>query len=250
MKHPILLLPVLLLFISGLIPNLAGAPIITLPTGLNPGDTYRLVFVTDGVSAATSSSIATYNAFVSAEAASVPQLAALSATWTAIASTATTAARDNTNTNPSSTGSPIYLLSGIRIALNNSDLWDAIIAAPINFSSSGTTLPNSTPVFTGTDSAGLAFTFSTPADFALGTTSPVFAVVDGTAAPWVASSNQSATTPAHFYSVSSVITVAPVPEPSEALLITLGLVICVSLHRRYRRPACRLRALRVGICPP
>ena len=40
------------------------AAIVTVPTGLNPGDQYRLVFVTSGTRDATSTNIADYNTFV------------------------------------------------------------------------------------------------------------------------------------------------------------------------------------------
>lgn len=73
---------------------------ITQPTGLNPGDQYRLVFATSTTRDATSSNIADYNAFVTGVADSVPELLLLGTTWTAIASTASVDARDNTSTNP------------------------------------------------------------------------------------------------------------------------------------------------------
>jgi hypothetical protein len=74
---------------------------ITVPTGLNPGDEYRLAFVTSTTRDATSSDITVYNGFVTASANAVTELALLGSTWTAIASTPTADARDNTNTNPS-----------------------------------------------------------------------------------------------------------------------------------------------------
>ena len=49
----------------------AKATIVTLPTGLNPGDQYRLVFLTSTERNATSSDIAVYNAFVTAAAAGI-----------------------------------------------------------------------------------------------------------------------------------------------------------------------------------
>src|SRR5215471_8873092 len=80
-----------------------AAPI-TVPPSLSPGDQYRLVFVTSTRRTATSSSIGDYNLFVTNAANTVPELAALGTTWTAIASTATVDARDNTLTNPGTDG--------------------------------------------------------------------------------------------------------------------------------------------------
>ena len=77
----------------------ASAQIVTIPNGLNPGDQYRLAFVTNGTTLATSTDIAAYNTFVTAEANTQPELVTLGATWAAIGSTPTDDARDNTGTN-------------------------------------------------------------------------------------------------------------------------------------------------------
>ena len=58
-----------------------STPVVTLPTDLLPGAQYRLVFLTDGKRDGTSSNIDDYNAFVAAEAARSPELAALGTTW-------------------------------------------------------------------------------------------------------------------------------------------------------------------------
>ena len=103
------------------------AAIVTVPTGLSPGAKYRLVFVTSTKRDATSSNIADYNAFVTSTAEAVPALLALGTTWTAIGSTATVDARDNTGTNPSGLGVPVYILNGSKVANDNADLWDGSI---------------------------------------------------------------------------------------------------------------------------
>ncbi|MCP4729099.1 MAG: hypothetical protein GY872_03385 [Roseibacillus sp.] len=72
-----------------------------------------------------------FNADVTTAAGLITELAALGTTWTAIASTPTVDARDNSDTNPSSTGIPIYTTSGLRIADDNADLWDGSIQNPI-----------------------------------------------------------------------------------------------------------------------
>lgn len=118
----------------------AHTAIIISPPDLNPGDNYRLIFITDGSTNATSSDVATYNSFVAAEAAAITALNDLGTTWTAIASTATVDARDNTGTNPSSTGVAIYRLDGTRIADDNADFWDQEIEANINISPTMTTI--------------------------------------------------------------------------------------------------------------
>jgi hypothetical protein len=114
---------------SGLLLLAAGtlqAQITTVPPSLNTGDEYRLIFVTSGTRDASSTDIADYNAFVSGAANAVTQLADLGTTWTAVASTATVDAIDNTNSNPSGgTGVPIFVLDGSQMATDYANLWFA-----------------------------------------------------------------------------------------------------------------------------
>lgn len=74
---------------------------------------------------ALSTNISDYNAFVTAAALSVPELAALSTAWHVIGATAAVDARDNTSTNPGvdGVGVPIYLLNGTLLATDNNDCW-------------------------------------------------------------------------------------------------------------------------------
>jgi hypothetical protein len=116
----------------------AQAALVVVPADLAPGTQYRLVFVTNGTRDATSFDINDYNTFVTNQvtgSALATQLTTAgfnlgTITWKAIASTQAggsstgVTARDNTGTNPSSTGVPIYLIDGNRVANNNADLWD------------------------------------------------------------------------------------------------------------------------------
>src|ERR1019366_5978282 len=86
------------------------AAIITVPIGLAPGSQYRLVFVTNGAYTASSANISTYNTDIANEVALIPQLAALSATWTAIGSTESVSAATNIGLSAPTVG--IYLLDG------------------------------------------------------------------------------------------------------------------------------------------
>ena len=75
------------------LPSLAAVAPIAIPPGLNPGDQYRLAFVTSTTRDATSGNIAVYNEFVTASATAQAELNALGTTWTAIASTGDVDAR-------------------------------------------------------------------------------------------------------------------------------------------------------------
>ena len=127
--------------------------ITTVPAGLNPGDQYRLAFVTALWRTATSTYINDYNRFVNSIGNGKPLLAALGTTWIAIASTEAVDARDNTNTNPAvSTGVPIFRLDGVLIANHNADLWDDALAASLSITESGNAL--SRFVWTGSRTNG------------------------------------------------------------------------------------------------
>ena len=61
------------LLVCAVAARLTAHPIL-VPPDLRPGDTSRLIFVTDATRDATSSNIADYNAFVAAEVAGSPSL--------------------------------------------------------------------------------------------------------------------------------------------------------------------------------
>ena len=211
-------------------PLASSAAIITVPTDLIPGQSYRLAFVTSTTRDATSTNIADYNSFVAAVAAGQTALAALGTTWTAIGSTATVDARDNTGTNPSSTGVPIYRLDDTRIADTNPDLWDGVLSSSLNINEAGTT--EFVAVWTGTDSSGVALS-------PLGTSNPEIGSALVTSANWI----QHVTNPndinSRIYAISGELTV--IPEPSSMMLVCIGAtaVAAWQLRRRRHRKACR-----------
>jgi hypothetical protein len=210
-----------------------SAPI-TVPAGLNPGDQYRLAFLTSTTRDATSSNIADYNVFVTAAANTQTELAALGTTWMAIASTATVDARDNTGTNPSSTGFPIYLLdpASTKIADNNADLWDGNLASALGIGEDGVDISGA--VFTGTTIDGTADLFS------LGGGAARIGVGSETNENWIELLDTGGTTTStlqlQFYAISDVLTVAggtEVAEPSALGVLALGLV-GLAVFRRKR----------------
>lgn len=207
----------------------AQAALVVVPPGLNPGDQYRLVFVTDGTRNAQSTDINDYNTFVTSEVTGSTLATALTTagfnlgtiTWKAIASTSSVNARDNTDTNPSSTGVPIYLIDGNRVANDNADLWDGSILTSID----------STPQ----ESGGFGFVWS--GTFYDGTTgwglgsNVVGSNVGfiGAVSAWIDESGKGGSEVYPFYGISTVLTVpssdppVSVPEPSSLLgCITLG----------------------------
>jgi hypothetical protein len=202
-----------------------AAPII-VPAGLNPGDTFRLVFVTSTGRDATSSNIADYNAFVTAAANSQAALAALGTTWTAIASTATVNARDNTNTVPSgaggSLGVPIYRLDGNQVVSSYDDLWDGTIDLPIAFDEAGNLAFDVNPEEGANVWTGTALDGTTDPIGALGTLLPRYGVTEfPTSGTWITAGTFSQNFDPRLYAISGIITVA---EPGALSLMALGLV--------------------------
>ena len=130
----------------------AAQAFILVPPDLNPGDQYRLVFITDGETNPGSTDIADYNAFVTGDVeGSLLEMeltdAGLTTDWFAIASTEAVDAIDNTST--TGTGVPIYLITGERIADDYLDLWDGSIQTQIDRTPSDGRPPDTT-VLTGT----------------------------------------------------------------------------------------------------
>lgn len=215
--------------VSLLLGSTVQAAVITVPSGLNPGDQYRLVFVTSfgNTRDATSTDIADYNAFVSGVAAGVPELNALGTTWTAIASTTTVDARDNTST--TSTGVPIYRLDDVLIAANNADLWNGTVGDRIWIDENGNIAPG--VVWTGTQTDGTAFPSR-----ALGEPLAQNGSAASTDFNWISSGEFENTISLQFYAISDILTVqeAAVPEPSTLALGLAGLAAAAGIRWRRR----------------
>jgi hypothetical protein len=232
------LLAVVSLIVLGLSQPAQSSPI-TTPTGLNPGDQYRLAFVTSSQRDPLSSNIADYNAFVTAAASTQAALVALGTVWTAIASTNSVDARDNTGTNPFNAAHadvPIYLLDGTtKIADNNADLWDGSLDHALSVNETGGNGPLT--VRTGTEADGTATPIGSGG--ALGTPGATligFSTASG--ADWIAASTLSQTVTLHFYGLSDVLTFTnstPVAAPGGVAILGLGIVVLGRMRRRERR---------------
>jgi hypothetical protein len=204
---------------------------ITVPTSLNPGDQYRLAFVTSTTTDATSWNTAYYNAFVTNVANSVPELVALGTDWTAIGSTPGIDARTNTNTDPNiSTGFPIYNLAGDLVVPNNLVLWSqGDFYHSINVNEAGNLL--STNVWTGTNGNG------TTGSLPLGPASSLFSYTyyghsqDAGGSSWIKFSYDTYFNSFSMYSMSGVLTV--VPEPS-TLALALSIFAPLATYRGRR----------------
>ncbi|HEV3312785.1 MAG TPA: PEP-CTERM sorting domain-containing protein [Chloroflexota bacterium] len=205
---------------------------ITIPPSLAPGSTYFLAFVTqDNHQTATSSNIADYDAFVTAQANLDPTLAALGTTWKVIGSTDTVDAVAH----DAVTG-PVFRLDGLEVASSSSDLFDGDINVPIWVDQYGDTIGAGIgdPVWTGSTGTGHADSLD-----ALGSLSgkSILASDNYTNAGWL--DLQSFVNDAHaaYYGISGPLVVppvTPVPEPATLTLTALGLAATVTRYRRRR----------------
>jgi hypothetical protein len=174
-----------------------------IPEGVQPGQTFQLAFLTQGVIDAQSSDIDVYNDFV-ATAATTAGLSVVNGqpvVWTAIFSTASVDARDNT---PQT--SPVYdVLGQLILAIPYGLFADApnFLENPINTTEYGDVLA-SAYVWTGSNwdgTSNLGFSLGPDAQFvAIGNSSSIFPTWLNTAY-WVSGA------PLHLYALSSPITV-------------------------------------------
>ena len=226
---------------------------ITVPTDLNPGDRYRLAFVTsDTTDAPLQWNIENYNAFVAGVAATVPELVALGTTWKAVASTVAVSARDNTGTAPSSPDDvPIYLLDDTLLAAGNADLWDGSINVPLRVSETGGDSPYW--VWTGTLPDGTAATEPFPG-FVLGMRIVGHGVNTYTDSLWVSYGTMPYDWSLSLYAISEPLVVPTIPASSpwsRALLTAALFLASVSLLREARpSPKVRPQSHRVACAPP
>lgn len=207
---------------------LAPAVDLLTPAGLNPGDTFRFIFVTTGTRDATSRNIADYNAFVQADATGYTY-DGQAITWKAIGSTSVNA-RDNVggfNTNV-----PVYLVTGTKVAndltTNSGGLWSGSISTAVNTKLDGST--TSSNVWTGslsdgTGSNSLGFYFS-----------PTYGNSSSTGGSWLDQNATSNSNTFAFYGLSADL-VVPVPEPSTYALGTIAAGTLAWLARRRKKLA-------------
>jgi len=201
------------------------------PTGLGPGDTYQLVFVTAAKTNATPPDINTYNDFVQTQANNADigidsTAFGFDVTWKAIISTETVNARDNAVVQAT-----VFNLNDQRVADDYNDMWDGDIDNPILYDEGGQDVYER--VWTGSLSYGQRHALSYYAGFV----DKVFTGYSGSyIGSWIFSGKpQHYTSSYSLYALSQAITVpGPIPEPTTMLLLGSGLIGLIAFRRRLR----------------
>ena len=197
--------------------------------------------LSQGETAATSSSISYYNDFAQSQA----ELNSLTGyedgvTYNAIVSTSAVEARNN-----ALVSAPVYNFNGELVANGSADLWDGSLSARINYDQTGTELGGH-HVWTGSTSSGEAW-----AGFELGAGDNAASGGSGrdSNGKWIALKNTFSSTGSNsIYALSSVITVpgsepepdpvppTTVPEPASVVAWSLlGVIGCIGTWWNRRR---------------
>lgn len=208
-----------------------AAIILQTPAGLNPGDHFRFVFVTDGIRDATSTNIGDYDSFVNAEAGGATYDSVL-VDWLAIGSTDSVDAIDHVG----QASAPVYLSDGTLVTTTTTPtgLWSGTLVHEINLDLEAN--PIRAFVWTGTNPTGTGF------GGPLGTATPLVGSAIDSDNDWIASGRSNSGDLRPLYGITSVLTVPEaigIPEPSTltilGMAVSVGLAIGWTRHRREQR---------------
>ena len=222
----------------------AAAPVsINTPAGLNPGDRFRIAFVTGATTTGTSTDITSYNLFVNTAAGGATYNGS-AVTFYAIGSTATVNAFDNIRS--TTMNDPVYLAGGALVApsiTGANGLWSGALVNRIATDIDGTVVSpdggGNRTVFTGSlvdgtaSSEPLGYLFPDFEEFVTSTGK----ATGGTDAAWIRDGGGSAADFSRsLYGISETLTVAPVPEPSTYAMAPAGLACGgYTMFRRRQR---------------
>jgi hypothetical protein len=200
--------------------------ILQTPAGLNPGDQFRFIFVTDGIRDAMSTNIADYDSFVNAQAGGATYNG-VALDWLAIGSTDSVDAIDHVG----QATAPVFLSNGTLVATSTTPtgLWSEFIAHAINLDLVGN--PLQTFVWSGTNPFGTGF------GGPLGSRRPQTGSTTDPGAAWIDSGSSPGGDFRPFYGISSILTVPQndVPEPTPLGMLATALGIGITIGRARRR---------------
>jgi len=238
------------------VPTAASTISLNTPTGLNPGDRFRIAFVTGTTTTGSSSDITSYNLFVNTAAGGATYNGS-AVTFYAIGSTATVNAYDNIHS--TTMNDPVYLAGGALVApsiTGANGLWSGALVNRIATDIDGTVVSpngngNDVYVYTGSLVDGTASStplgyfypgdpdYDIPAEFQ----ASIGQATGDTDAAWIRNgSNSEASSSRSLYGISETLTVASpssVPEIDPAGMGSVLALVTGALGLLERR---RLKA--------
>lgn len=206
---------------------------LVVPAGLNPGDTFHVIFVTSTTTDATSSDINTYDAFVQSAADAAGIGTTIGVGWLALGSTTTIDAYDHLSPLFSNLSAPIYNQNGELVASGYADMWDGALNSAVAYTENASY--RLSEVWTGSHQTGIG-----SIGYELGTSY----VTDGTSTTtdqdWIQATSENATNPFSLYAISQQLVVTPsggvapaaVPVLPTAWLFGSGLLGLIAISRR------------------
>ena len=202
-----------------------------VPSGLQEGDQFRLLFISSSSRNASPTSIATYNTWIQNRAAAGhTDIQRYYSTFTVVGSTAAIDAQDNTHTTYTSSdkGVPIYWLNGNKVADQYEDFYDGSWDDEANRKAEAGTASSDTTIRTGSDPDGTEKGFGA-LSLALGKSLATVGIPDSSetgSGPLSSDANAADSSTLPLYGLSGVFTVVASPStevPSTWSLIPSGL---------------------------
>lgn len=209
--------------------SMASATLVDAIGALNPGDQFRILFVSSAATPATSNDIDYYNNFANNAGINGLVTMGLGLTWQAVASTQTVNALTNTGTSPSADPVSIFNTNGDLLARSYADLWDGRLSVPVGYTEDG--VATNHLVWTGTKWNGLR-------TGALGTDYPQLGCSSLRDFHWIECGSITGdpnTWPYSLYAISEQATAPPVPLPPAGVLFTAALFGLLGTKRLIRK---------------
>jgi hypothetical protein len=217
-----------------------AAPVV-VPPGLQPGDTYHLIFATStqvGTGFGTAGSTGSFGSVAAADwitnelaftSGLLPGWNSSDLIYKALLSSDDEAAIDHIGIS-----APVYNTAGELVATGSADMWDGSLQNPVGYNEFGNPITDNPEVWTGTLPGGqktskTCINWTDPNT----TTFGHIGVANASTASWVADNQIECSDANRLYGVSPVLTV--VPEPSSVVLACVGFGLLVALRIRRRR---------------
>jgi len=193
--------------------------ILQTPTGLHAGDSFRFVFVTDGIRDAIATNISDYDDFVNVQAGGATYEGAV-VNWIAIGSTDSADAIDHVG----QAAAAVYLPDGTPVTSNTTatGLWSGALAHAINLDLAGNPVDPLFFVWTGTNPTGTGF------GGPLGSARPQTGSTTDTLGAWISSGSSPSGDLRHVYAISSILTVSQSSVAEPSILTLLGTALSVA----------------------